>query len=64
MPLESSLPYAICLLVHEKGPEIFVCLGEMIKVYWVELFKNLERRRHASAKGKYRHTYDVFEFGC
>jgi hypothetical protein len=43
MPLESSLPYTICLSVHEKRPEIFVCLREMIKVYWVELLKNLER---------------------
>ena len=52
MPPESSLPYTICLLVHEKRPEIFVCLGEMIKVYWVELLKNLERRRYASGNGK------------
>ena len=53
MPLESSLPYTICLLVHEKRPEIFVYLGEMIKVYWVKLLKNLERRRHASAKRRF-----------
>ena len=53
MALESSLPYTICLLVHEKRPEIFVCSREMIKVYWMELLKNLERRRHASAKGRF-----------
>jgi hypothetical protein len=53
MPIESRLPYTVCLLAHDKRPEIFVCLREMIKVYWVELLKNLERCQHVSAKGKF-----------
>ena len=50
MSLKGGLPYAICLLVHEKGSKISVCLGEMIKVYRVEFLKNLEGRRHGFSR--------------
>ena len=43
MPFESCFPHPSRLSIHDKGPIKFGCLREVVKIYWVTMFENLNR---------------------